>query len=62
MIIVNTINQSAKAHRLLGERMLLPPSILIHDGSEAITDFNSKYNSQVLWCAVTRAVIHDYYR
>ncbi|XP_065910012.1 lysosomal alpha-mannosidase-like [Dysidea avara] len=47
MVIVDTIDQSAKAHRLVGEKMLVPPTILIHDGSEAITDFNSSYNSQV---------------
>ena len=52
MVIVDTIDQSAKAHRLVGEKMLVPPTILIHDGSEAITDFNSSYNSQVLWCAL----------
>ena len=56
-VIVDTINQSAKVHRLLGEKMLLPPTILIHDSSEAITDFNNNYNSEVLWCALKRVLV-----
>jgi len=56
MVIVDTIDQSAKAHRLLGEKMLVPPTILIHNGNEAITEFNSNYNSQVSRCSLIRVI------
>lgn len=54
MILVDKIESAAKHHRSLGEKLLLPPTILIHDGEESIEQFSNNYFTEVLWCALTR--------
>ncbi|XP_065912001.1 lysosomal alpha-mannosidase-like [Dysidea avara] len=47
LLLVDKIENSGKLHRQLGERLLLPPTILIHNGSESISDFSKNYNGMV---------------
>ena len=48
MLLVNKIEESAKQHRSLGEKLLLPPAILIHEGSESVQQFSNNYFTEVL--------------
>jgi len=55
MILVDKIEASAKQHRLLGEKLLLPRVILIHNGSEqSISDYSNNYFTMVIWCALNK--------
>jgi len=47
LLLVDKIESSGKHHRQLGERLLLPATILIHNGSELISDFSENYNKMV---------------
>jgi len=47
LLLLDKIENSGKLHRQLGERLLLPATILIHNGSESISDFYKNYNGMV---------------
>ena len=47
LLLVDSIENSARLHRKLGEELLLPPSIVIHRSSEAPSDFLKNYNGMV---------------
>ena len=48
MIIVDKTETSAKQHRLLGEKLLLPPGILIHSDTQSVQQFSNNYYTEVL--------------
>ena len=56
MILVDKIEASAKQHRVLGEKLLLPPAILIHNDAQTIQQFSNNYYTEVIWCALNRIV------
>lgn len=57
MILVDKIETSAKQHRLLGEKLLLPTTILVHNASEeSISDYSNNYFTMVIWCALNKFV------
>ncbi|XP_065912002.1 lysosomal alpha-mannosidase-like isoform X1 [Dysidea avara] len=47
LLLVDKIENSGKLHRQLGERLLLPATILIHSGKESISEFSKNYNGMV---------------
>jgi len=47
LLLLDKIENSGKLHHQLGERLLLPATILIHNGSESISDFYKNYNGMV---------------
>ena len=47
LLLVDKIENSGKLHRQLGEKLLLPATILIHRGRESISEFSNKYNGIV---------------
>jgi len=47
LLLVDKIENSGKLHRQLGERLLLPATILIHNNREPISDFSKNYNGMV---------------
>lgn len=47
LLLVDTIEDSARLHRKLGEELLLPPSILIHNNNKPASDFVNNYNGMV---------------
>ena len=57
LLLVDKIENSGKLHRQLGERLLLPPTILIHNGSESISDFSKNYNGMVNIATITCIVL-----
>ena len=48
MILVDKIEASAKQHRALGEKLLLPPVILIHNDAQSIQQFSNNYYTEVM--------------
>ena len=56
MIIVDKTETSAKQHRLLGEKLLLPPGILIHSDTQSVQQFSNNYYTKVLWWLLNRIV------
>ena len=47
LLLVDSIENSARLHRKLGEELLLPPSIVIHSNREDPSDFLKNYNGMV---------------
>jgi len=47
LLLVDKIENSAKLHRQLGERLLLPATILIHNSKQSISEFSKNYNGIV---------------
>ena len=47
LLLVDSITDSARLHRKLGEQLLLPPSVLIHSNKESPSDFLNNYNGMV---------------
>ena len=47
LLLVDSIEDSARLHRKLGEELLLPPSILIHNNEKPASDFLNNYNGMV---------------
>ena len=48
MILVDKIEASAKHHRALGEKLLLPPAILIHSDTQSVQQFSNNYYTEVM--------------
>ena len=59
LVLVDKIENSGKLHRQLGERLLLPPTILIHSGRVSISDFSKNYNGMVWYHIIC---VYNYYR
>ena len=47
LLLVDKIENSGKLHRQKGERLLLPPTILIHSNRKSISEFSKNYNGMV---------------
>ena len=56
MILVDKIEASAKQHRALGEKLLLPPAILIYNDAQSVQQFSNNYYTEVMWCTLNRIV------
>ena len=53
LLLVDKIENSGKLHRQLGERLLLPATILIHSNKNSISEFSKSYNSMVSNCYIS---------
>ena len=47
LLLVDSIENSARLHRQLGEELMLPANILLHSNEESPTDFLQNYNGMV---------------
>ena len=52
LLLVDKIENSGKLHRQLGERLLLPATILIYKNKNSIPEFSKSYNSMVSNCYI----------